>query len=116
METQGNGGQGATKTQIQTERTEIQGQNLRKGAQARVEPTHQLADGVRERGGDGAVAEGAVGVPTEAGTEQQQQQQGGLGAGSPLWAPHTPPPDSPLSPFPRLSPFLRFTAPFSAHL
>lgn len=33
---------------------------------------HQLADGVREGGRDGAVAEGAVGGPPKAGAEQQQ--------------------------------------------
>lgn len=114
METQGNEGQGATKTETQTWRTETQRQNLRQGAQERAEPTHQLADGVREGGRDGAVAEGAVRGSTKAGAEQQQQQQGGLGAGSPLLTPHPPiqaPPFFPLSPIPRLSPFLPVLSP-----
>lgn len=55
---------------------------------------HQLADGVGEGGGDGAVAEGAVWGPTQAG-QQQQQQQGGLGGG-PRWR-CTPPLPAPLS-------------------
>lgn len=48
------------------------------------------------------MGEGAVRRPTEAGAEQQQQQQGGLGAGSPLLAPHTPHPSSPPLSFPFL--------------
>lgn len=104
METQGNGGQGATKTESQTGRIETQRQNLRQGAQERAEPTHQLADGVGEGGRDGAVVEGAVRGSTKAGAEQQQQQQGGLGAGSPLLTPHPqfkPPPILPPFSFPK---------------
>lgn len=115
METQGNGGQGATKTETQTWRPETQRQNLRQGEQERAEPTHQLADGVREGGRDGAVAEGAVRGSTKAGAEQQQQQQqGGLGAGSPLLTPHTPiraPPSSPFLLSQGSVHFFRFSAP-----
>lgn len=52
---------------------------------------HQLADGLSKGGGDGAVAEGAVGAPAEAGAEQQQQQQQqrGLQGGGHYWL-HTP--------------------------
>lgn len=78
---------------------------------------HQLVDGGREGGGDGAVAEGAVRGPAEARAEQQQQQQRGLGARHGAGAPsvgstRTPRlrPPSPhlslcrLSPFPGLIP------------
>ena len=44
-----------------------------KGQQERVEGgAHQLADGVSEGGGDGAVGEGTVWGPAEAPAQQQQ--------------------------------------------
>lgn len=111
------GRQGATHRDLDRGNSDLE---TEPGPQIWSRDAHQLADGAGEGGGDGAVGEGAVRGPAEAGAEQQQQQQRGLRAarGEASIGPAPPPPLSRLPPpapfslFP-LSPFqlFHFSAP-----